>query len=195
MHKAMAVFMAAALMAVVATGANSDDKGDKKVPEVLKFKMKKLDGKEVNLADYQGKVVLFVNVASQCGLTPQYKGLEELHEKYGKDGLAIIGVPANEFGKQEPGTDAEISQFCAKNYGVKFDMLSKVAVKGDAICPLYKHLTSKDTDPKFAGDISWNFEKFLVGRNGEIVARFKPKVDPMADEVTEAIKAEIAKKP
>ncbi|MSR57089.1 MAG: glutathione peroxidase [Planctomycetaceae bacterium] len=157
--------------------------------------MKKLDGKEVNLADYQGKVVLFVNVASQCGLTPQYKGLEELHEKYGKDGLAIIGVPANEFGKQEPGTDAEISQFCAKNYGVKFDMLSKVAVKGDAICPLYKHLTSKDTDPKFAGDISWNFEKFLVGRNGEIVARFKPKVDPMADEVTEAIKAEIAKKP
>lgn len=195
MRKAMAVFMASALIAVVGTGAYSEDKEkDKKVPAALNFKMKKLDGKEVNLADYKGKVVLFVNVASKCGLTPQYEGLEELHEKYGKDGLAIIGVPANEFGKQEPGTDGEIAEFCKANYGVKFDMLSKVVVKGEGICPLYKHLTSKETDPKFPGEISWNFEKFLISRDGEIVARFKPKVEPMADEVVEAIETELAKK-
>jgi glutathione peroxidase len=194
MKKVVAVCLASMLMAVVGGTVNSADKEAKKVPAVLNFKMKKLDGKEVNLADYQGKVILFVNVASQCGLTPQYEGLEALHEKYGKEGLAIIGVPANEFGKQEPGTNAEIATFCEKNYGVKFDMLSKVVVKGEGICPLYKHLTSKETDPKFAGDISWNFEKFLVGRNGEIVARFKPKVEPQDEEVVSAIEAELAKK-
>ncbi|HTI50235.1 MAG TPA: glutathione peroxidase [Planctomycetaceae bacterium] len=181
-------------MAVVSGVVISADNGDKKVPPVLNFKMKKLDGQEVNLADYKGKVVLFVNVASKCGLTPQYVQLEELHEKYGKDGLAIIGVPANEFGKQEPGTDKEISEFCQKNYGVKFDMLAKVVVKGDGICPLYQHLTSKETDPKFPGEISWNFEKFLIGRNGEIVKRFKPKVSPTDPEVVSAIEAELAKK-
>lgn len=191
MHKAMAVLAASTLLAVVAGTVNSEDK---KVPPVLNFKMTKLDGSPVDLADYKGKVILFVNVASKCGLTPQYEKLEALHEKYGKDGLAIIGVPANEFGKQEPGTNKEISEFCQKNYGVKFDMLSKVVVKGEEICPLYKFLTSKDTDPKFAGDISWNFEKFLISREGEIVNRFKPKVDPMSDEVQEAIKAELAKK-
>src|SRR6202035_5785599 len=106
-------------------------------------------------------VVLFVNVASQCGYTPQYKGLEALHEKYAKDGLVIVGVPANEFGAQEPGSDEEIAKFCSAKYNVKFDMLSKVAVKGKDICPLYQYLTSKDTDPKFAGDIKWNFTKFV----------------------------------
>jgi glutathione peroxidase len=194
MRKAVAVLAAFMLMAVVSGVVISADNGDKKVPPVLNFKMKKLDGQEVNLADYKGKVVLFVNVASKCGLTPQYVQLEELHEKYGKDGLAIIGVPANEFGKQEPGTDKEISEFCQKNYGVKFDMLAKVVVKGDGICPLYQHLTSKETDPKFPGEISWNFEKFLIGRNGEIVKRFKPKVSPTDPEVVSAIEAELAKK-
>jgi glutathione peroxidase len=191
MHRAMAVLAASMLLAVVSGVVNSEEKN---VPAVLNFKMTKLDGTPVNLADYKGKVVLFVNVASQCGLTKQYKPLEQLHEKYGKDGLAIIGVPANEFGAQEPGTNTEIAEFCKKNYGVKFDMLSKVVVKGDDICPLYKFLTSKETDPKFAGEITWNFEKFLVSRDGEIVNRFKPKVDPMADEVQDAIKAELAKK-
>jgi glutathione peroxidase len=191
MRKAVAAMAATLLVAVVSGLVHS---AEKKVPPVLNFKMKKLDGQEVNLADYHGKVVLFVNVASKCGLTPQYVQLEELHEKYGKQGLAIIGVPANEFGKQEPGTDKEISEFCQKNYGVKFDMLSKVVVKGDGICPLYQHLTSKETDPKFSGEISWNFEKFLISRNGEIVKRFKPKVSPTDPEVVSAIEAELAKK-
>ena len=164
------------------------------MPEVLNFKMNRLDGKSANLADYSGKVVLMVNVASQCGLTPQYAQLEGLHEKYAEKGLAVLGFPANEFGKQEPGTDAEISAFCKKDYGVKFDMFSKVVVKGEGQCPLYKYLTSKETDPKFAGDISWNFEKFLIGRNGEIVARFAPKVKPDAPEVVQAIETELAKK-
>jgi glutathione peroxidase len=142
--------------------ADDKDKGDKKVPAVLNFKMKALDGKETDLSQYQGKVVLFVNVASECGYTPQYKGLQQLHDKYAKDGLVIVGVPANEFGAQEPGTDKEIAAFCATNYGVKFPMLSKVVVKGAGICPLYKYLTSKETDPKFGGDIEWNFTKFLT---------------------------------
>ncbi len=169
------------------------EKGEKKVPAVLNFKMETLDGKPVDLSKYQGKVVLFVNVASACGNTPQYKQLEALHEKYGKDGLAIIGVPANEFGKQEPGSNADIAKFCSTEYNVKFDMLSKVVVKGKGICPLYKYLTSKETNPKFGGDVKWNFNKFLIGKNGEIVNRFEPKVKPDAPEVIKAIEEELKK--
>jgi glutathione peroxidase len=195
MKNVVLVFAATALMALASGIVNSDEKkGDKKVPAALDFKMKRLDGKPGDLADYKGKVVLIVNVASQCGLTPQYEGLEELHEKYAEKGLAVLGFPANEFGKQEPGTDTEISTFCQKNYGVKFDMFSKVVVKGEGQCPLYKFLTSKETDPKFAGPISWNFEKFLIGRNGEVVARFAPKVTPDSPEVTKAIETELEKK-
>lgn len=194
MRKTIGVVAASLLLAGIAGVVSSDEKGDKNVPAVLNFKMKKLDGSDVNLADYKGKVVLFVNVASKCGYTPQYKPLEAIHEKYAEKGLAIIGVPANEFGKQEPGTDKEIAEFCQKNFGVKFDMLSKVVVKGDEICPLYKYLTSKETDPKFAGDVKWNFEKFLISRNGEIVARFASKVEPDSEEVVKAIETELAKK-
>jgi glutathione peroxidase len=172
--------------------AAKSEKG--KTPAVLNFKMKSLDGKDVDLSKYQGKVVMIVNTASFCGNTPQYKQLEALHEKYGKDGLAILGFPANEFGKQEPGTDSEIAEFCTKNYDVKFDMFSKVVVKGEGQCDLYKYLTSKKTNGKFGGDITWNFEKFLVGRNGEVVARFSPRTKPDADEVVKAIDAELAKK-
>src|ERR1700722_13114205 len=118
--------MTAGLLLVAAAGPAGAEEGDKKVPAVLNFKMKGLDGKDVDLSQYQGKVVLFVNVASKCGYTPQYKGLEALHEKYADKGLVVIGVPANEFGKQEPGTDKEIGEFCTQNYGVKFPMLSKV---------------------------------------------------------------------
>lgn len=163
------------------------------MPGVLNFTMKSLTGKEVDLAKYKGKVVLIVNVASQCGLTPQYEALEELHEKYADKGLAVLGFPANEFGAQEPGSDTEIQEFCQQNYGVKFDMFSKVVVKGDGQCPLYKFLTSKETDPKFPGDITWNFEKFLVDRNGQIVKRFPPKVKPDSPEVVSAVEAELAK--
>jgi glutathione peroxidase len=161
---------------------------------VLNFKMKGIDGKEVDLSKYQGKVVMFVNVASKCGLTPQYKALQEVYDKYSKDGLVIVGVPANEFGKQEPGTDLEISKFCTDKYNVTFPMLSKVVVKGKGITPLYEHLTSKTTDPKFSGEIKWNFTKFLISRNGEIVNRFEPRVKPDAKEVTSAIEAELKKK-
>jgi glutathione peroxidase len=189
------VCWAVALVLAAAPALRADDKGDKKmVPPVLNFKMKTLDGKDVDLAQYQGKVVLFVNVASKCGLTPQYKALQALHDKYAKDGLAIVGVPANEFGMQEPGTNAEIAQFCEANYNVKFDMLSKVVVKGDGISPLYKFLTSKETDPKFAGEIKWNFTKFLVSKNGEVVARFEPKTEPNDPEVIKAIEEQLKKK-
>ncbi len=167
------------------------EKGDKKVPDVLNFRMKGLDGKEVDLSQFKGKVVLIVNVASQCGNTPQYAGLQKLYDKYGKEGFVILGVPANEFGKQEPGSDAQIAEFCKSNYGVTFPMLSKVVVKGEGICPLYKYLTSKETDPKFGGPIEWNFAKFLISRDGEIVNRFKHNTKPEA--LVPAIEAELKK--
>ena len=185
-----------AALALLAPAALAAEKAKeaKKVAPVLNFKMKGLDGKEVDLSRFQGQVVLFVNVASECGYTPQYKGLEALHEKYGKDGLVIVGVPANEFGRQEPGTDADIKQFCSSKYNVTFPMMSKVVVKGPGICPLYKFLTSKETDPKFAGDIGWNFEKFLIGRTGEVVGRFKSGVKPDAAELVKAVEDELKKK-
>jgi glutathione peroxidase len=170
------------------------DEGGKKVPPALDFTMKDITGKPVNLAQYQGKVVLLVNVASQCGYTPQYQGLQALYEKYAKDGLVVVGVPANEFGKQEPGSDAQIAEFCTSNYHVTFPMMSKVVVKGPGICPLYQFLTAKETDPKFAGAIGWNFEKFLIGRGGEVVGRFKSAVTPESAELVGAIEQELKKK-
>jgi glutathione peroxidase len=148
---------ASLVLAVSVAGLPADDKGDKKVPPVLNFKMKSLDEKDVDLSKYEGKVVLFVNVASKCGYTPQYKGLQALHDKYAAEGLAIVGVPANNFGRQEPASNEEIATFCKSNYGVKFDMLAKVDVKGENQTPLYKYLTSKETDPHFSGPIKWNF--------------------------------------
>jgi len=183
-----------AVLAHVGPSAGQNKESKPMVPAVLNFKMKTLDGKDVELSKYQGKVVLFVNVASQCGLTGQYKALQALHEKYAQDGLAIVGVPANEFGRQEPGTDGEIAEFCKKNYGVGFDMLSKVVVKGDGICPLYKHLTGKETNSDFAGEIQWNFTKFLVNRQGQVVGRFEPRVEPDAKEVVAVIEAALKAK-
>jgi glutathione peroxidase len=167
---------------------------EKKVPAVLNFKMAGLDGKEVDLSRYAGKVVLIVNVASHCGFTPQYKGLEALHEKYAKEGLVVLGVPSNDFGRQEPGTSEEIAKFCDSKYHVKFDMLAKVPVKGEEQVPLYKYLTSKETNPKSAGPIKWNFTKFLIGRSGEIVARFESPVKPESEKVVTTIEAELAKR-
>jgi glutathione peroxidase len=155
--------------------------------------MKTLDGKEVNPAEkYAGKVVLLVNVASKCGLTPQYKTLEALHEKYADQGLAIVGVPCNQFNGQEPGTAEEIATFCSTKYGVEFDLLEKVDVNGDAACPLYKWLTSEETNPKSPGPIEWNFAKFLFNRQGELVGRFSPRTTPDSSEVVEAIEAQLA---
>ena len=165
----------------------------KDVAPVLNFTMKSLGGKDVPLSNYAGKVVMIVNTASKCGFTPQYAGLEKLHEKYAKEGLAILGFPANDFGQQEPGNDREISTFCTVNYGVTFDMFSKVAVTGDAKTPLYQYLTSEKTDPQFPGEVGWNFEKFLIGRDGKILARFKSNVAPEAPELVSAVEAALKK--
>lgn len=152
------------------------------MPTAHDFSAKTIDGQDKSLADYEGKVILIVNVASECGLTPQYDGLEKLHEKYGERGLRVVGFPANEFGAQEPGSNDQIADFCRTKYGVKFDVMGKVVVKGAGIHPLFDWLT-KET----GGDIKWNFGKFLVGKNGEILARFEPKVEPLSPEVTSAI--------
>lgn len=159
---------------------------------IYEFNAKTITGQNKPLADYKGKALLIVNVASKCGLTPQYAGLEKLHEKYADKGLRVLGFPANEFGAQEPGTESEIAQFCTTNYGVKFDMFSKVKVKGPGIDPLFDFLTSPATDPKFAGEIKWNFNKFLIGKDGTVLARFEPPVEPLSAEVTQAIEKAIA---
>jgi len=169
------------------------EKGAEK-PSALGFKVKSLDGKEVDLNEYRGKVLLIVNVASKCGLTPQYEQLEALHEKYSPKGLAILGFPCNQFMRQEPGTADEIRQFCSTRYHVGFDLFAKVEVNGDGACPLYKHLTSLDVKPKGPGSISWNFEKFIVGRNGQVVARFAPRTRPDAPEVVKVLEAELARR-
>jgi len=155
------------------------------------FRVKTIDGRDKSLGDYQGKLVLVVNVASECGLTPQYRGLEELHRRFASKGLAVLGFPANEFGGQEPGTNQQIATFCTKEYDVTFDMFAKVKVKGDGIEPLFDYLTSAKEDPAFAGDIKWNFNKFLIGKDGKVLARFEPKIEPTSPEVISAIEKNI----
>jgi len=152
--------------------------------------VKTIDGKEVKFADYQGNVLLIVNVASKCGYTPQYTGLEQLNKDYGSKGLKVLGFPCNDFGAQEPGTNEEIGQFCQTNYGVEFDMFDKVHAKGGEKHPLYETLTSS-VEPK--EDVAWNFEKFLVDKKGNVVARYKSGVTPTSSELTQAIEAELAK--
>ena len=165
----------------------------KKVAPALNFTMKDIDGKPVRLSKYQGQVVMIVNVASLCGNTPQYAGLQKLYDDYKSKGLVILGFPSNDFRGQEPGTNAEIKNFCSLNYNVTFPLFSKIVVKGEGQAPLYKHLTSKSTNPKFGGEIEWNFAKFLLNRKGEIVARFPAKQDPLTPDVVSAIKRELAK--
>jgi glutathione peroxidase len=160
---------------------------------VYDFTMKSIDGQQVSLGSYSGKVVLLVNVASKCGFTPQYTALEAVYEKYKDRGLVIVGIPANNFAQQEPGTDDEIKKFCSSKYSVTFPMMAKVSVKGDDKTPLYAFLTDTSADPQFGGDIKWNFTKFLVGRDGKIVARFEPKVTPDSPEVAAAIESALGK--
>jgi glutathione peroxidase len=152
------------------------------------FSMKNIQGKEVPLSSYKGKAVLVINVASKCGYTPQYEGLESLHKKYKDKGLAIVGFPANNFGAQEPGSNEEIAKFCKMNYGVSFDMMSKISVKGSDQDTLYKYLTSEAPEK---GDVKWNFEKFLISKNGKIVGRFASGVSPDSKELIQAIEKEI----
>ena len=158
---------------------------------MLQGKMKSLAGREVDLAEYQGKVVLIVNVASQCGYTPQYRGLQPLYEKYGQSGFMVLGFPCNQFGGQEPGSAEQIAQFCQRNYGVSFDMFEKVDVNGKNQCDLYRLLTSPATNPQGSGPIEWNFEKFLIARDGTVVARFGSHVAPESKPLVEAIEREI----
>jgi glutathione peroxidase len=154
--------------------------------------LKDIDGKDASLKPYQGKVILIVNVASKCGFTPQYTALETAYEKYSSQGLVVCGFPCNQFKQQEPGTDAEIKQFCTSKYNVTFPMFDKLDVNGENRHPLYVALAGKDSP--FPGDIHWNFTKFLVGRDGKIVARFDSKVKPDSPEVTQAIETALAAK-
>ena len=154
---------------------------------IYDFTMKNIDGHDIKLDAYKGKVVMIVNVASKCGFTPQYEGLEALYEKNKDKGFVILGFPANDFLSQEPGNESDIKQFCSTKYHVSFPMFSKISVKGRDQHPLYTFLTNKASDPDFAGDISWNFNKFLLDKNGQIVARFGSRDTPQSDAVTSAV--------
>jgi glutathione peroxidase len=155
---------------------------------IYEFPVTDIDGNEMNLSGYKGKVLLIVNTASQCGYTPQYEGLQALYESYQDQGLIVMGFPANNFNGQEPGTEEDIKQFCSLNYGVTFPMSSKVSVKGDDQDPLFSYLTTADNED-FTGDIKWNFEKFLVDKEGNLVRRFRSSVKPQSDDIVSAVKA------
>lgn len=159
---------------------------------VLAFPAKDIDGNDADLSQYRGKVVLLVNVASKCGYTKQYAGLEELYEKYKDRGLVVIGFPANNFGGQEPGSNDEIKTFCTSKFNVTFPMMAKISVKGDDINPLYKYLTEQPTAGDFGGEIGWNFTKFLVDRSGNVYARFGSKTTPEDPAVTAAVEKGLA---
>jgi glutathione peroxidase len=195
MKSAIVFFAVAVLAAGIATANGQDAQPTEPEPSALAFKVHDIDGNEVDLAKFQGDVVLIVNVASQCGLTPQYNGLQSLYEKYTDQGFAVLGFPCNQFGGQEPGTEAEIKAFCQSKFDVSFPMFSKVSVNGGQQCDLYKFLTSLETKPVGAGDISWNFEKFLVNRRGEVVARFGPRTKPDDDALIAAIEKTLAEAP
>ena len=161
-------------------------------PSLYDFTLPSIDGQPTPLSEYKGKVVLLVNVASRCGFTPQYAALESLYEKYKDQGFVILGFPENNFGGQEPGTNQEIKTFFSTRYNVTFPMFAKISVKGADTAPLYQFLTQR-ANPEVIGDIKWNFTKFLISKDGQIVARFEPKVKPESKEMTEAIESELRK--
>jgi glutathione peroxidase len=160
---------------------------------VLDFTMPLIDGTPTPLSNFKAKVILIVNVASKCGFTGQYDGLQKLYEKYKDDGFTVLGFPANNFLGQEPGTNNEIANFCRTNYGVTFPMFSKISVKGDDKHPLYQFLTEKKTNPEFSGEISWNFNKFIIDKNGEVCARFGSMTSPSSKKLVKAIEAALSK--
>jgi glutathione peroxidase len=183
----------AALLFVLVPLASVSASDDAKKPSgVLDFHVKDIEGRDVDLARYKGKVLLIVNTASQCGFTPQYKDMEEIYEKYKDKGFEILAFPANEFGKQEPGTNEQIKDFCTSKYKVSFPLFSKIVVKGKGIDPLYEFLTSDKTNRKYSGQIPWNFTKFLVNRKGEVIGRFKPQDKPSSETVALAIDKALA---
>jgi glutathione peroxidase len=182
MRKLIPIFLSLAATAAVCYGGDS----------VYEFTPRSIEGQPAPLAAYKGRVLLLVNVASKCGFTPQYKGLEALYEAYKDKGLVVVGFPANNFMSQEPGTNEEIKTFCTRTYNVTFPMMSKISVKGDGQDDLYKYLTDKTAHPDTGGDIKWNFTKFLVDRSGNVVARFEPKTTPDSPEVRAAIEKALA---
>lgn len=185
-----------ALLAIVAGSIVTVEAADKDKHPIYSQTMKSLTGKKVDLSKYKGKVLLIVNTASECGATPQYEPLQALHEKLADKGLVVAGFPCNQFGKQEPGSNEEIAGFCKKNYGVSFDMFAKVDVNGDDAAPLFKYLTSEKSGlkGKDVGRVGWNFEKFLIGRDGKVIARFRTGTEPNSSEVLAAIEQALAAK-
>ena len=154
---------------------------------IYDFSMKSIDGKDVKMEEYKGKVLLLVNVASQCGYTPQYEGLQKVYTKYQDKGFVVLGFPANNFGGQEPGSNEEIKTFCSTKYNVTFPIFSKISVKGSDKHPFYRFLTEKSTNPDSAAEVAWNFNKFLVDKNGKVVAKYDSGVAPESAELTAAI--------
>ncbi|MDQ2730076.1 MAG: glutathione peroxidase [Armatimonadota bacterium] len=181
-------FSAALLLPVGAVAAADEATAPS---EPLAFTVKDNSGKDVPLSHYKGKVVMIVNTASLCGNTPQYAALETLYKKYQDRGLRILAFPANNFGQQEPGDNSSIKQFCTSKYQVTFDLFSKLSVAGADQAPLYKYLTDKATDPKFGGPIDWNFAKFLVGRDGQLAARFPAGHSPLSPDVVAAVEDQL----
>ncbi len=188
MNRAMIVFVTLFVMAgLTAVQAGDNPPKGSKTPSIYDFTLRDIDNKEVKLEQFRGKTLLLVNVASQCGYTPQYEGLQKIHAKYKDQGFAVLGFPANNFGAQEPGTDQEIKTFCSTKFHVTFPMFSKISVKGADQHPLYTFLTNAATDPKFGGEITWNFNKFLIDKAGNIIGRFDSKDTPESDKVVKAI--------
>lgn len=179
--KTIGVFL---LLLMATSGPHADDKD---ANSVYQFELKNIDGEKVSLSAYEGKVLLIVNTASECGYTPQYEGLQALYEEYSDRGLVILGFPANNFGGQEPGTNEQIKQFCSVNFDVTFPMFEKISVKGNNIEPLFTYLTTED-NPDFTGDIKWNFEKFLIDREGKLIRRFRSETEPRSDDILTAIR-------
>jgi glutathione peroxidase len=177
--KILILLLATVMMAQIVKAEDTPALGD--IP------LKDINGKDTSLKSYAGKVILLVNVASKCGNTPQYAGLEALYEKYKDKGLVIVGVPSNDFAGQEPGTPEEIKAFCTDKYGVTFPLMAKVHVKGSEKCPLYAALTGSQSP--FPGEVEWNFGKFLIDKNGKVIGRFNPRVKPDADNLVQAVKS------
>lgn len=192
--RGMKIKWLSSLLLLAGCGVNNTTEGDtsaykaaKSQGDIYQFTMKSLEGKDIPLSEYKGKVVLIVNTASKCGLTPQYKQIEALYEKYKDRGLVVLGFPANDFLSQEPGSDSEIGEFCQRNYGVSFPMFSKIEVTGNNKAPLYKFLTEKANNGVVDAAVTWNFQKFLIDKQGHVVTYFKPKTEVTEDSVIKAI--------
>ena len=177
---------------LLGAGESPDGEGSDEPATALSFEVESIEGESVDLAQYRGDVVLIVNTASRCGFTKQYAGLQSLYEQHREAGFVVLGFPCNQFKNQEPGSDEEIATFCEKNYGVTFPLFSKIEVNGDDAAPLYRYLTGEEAGLEDAGPVKWNFEKFLIGRDGRVIARYRSKVAPESEELQGAVAEALA---